>query len=423
MTSRSLTAVYVAGLLVCGSLNTITMKISFTMSSVDLSGEEKVFQKPWFITFIMFVAMTLALCFDRSMRRCEPCRRSKLTEAQVPLVADRSPGAELKAQVNGAKPSWSKKVLMVSMPSVFDILATGLCSMGFLYIPASVWQLLRGAEMVFAAIFAVTCLKRTLYGFNWLGLAFCVVGIVCVGLASVWGDEATAKASEGTSGGNISLLLLGIALALSGQVVQAAQVVAEEWLLNDVDLPGMQIVGFEGFWGMLIMLSVAFPILYTLPGSDGGHFENEGDTVAMLQNSPQLVQMILIYTFSCATYNMSGIAVTGALSAVHRVMLEALRTCIVWAFGLTVHYGYDKHSKFGEVWTPYSWLEVAGFLVLVLGQATYGAMIKFPGLTYPPGSDEPQAVVSPGAVRNLASPLPPAHCAPDLNVTMDVEES
>ena len=44
----------------------------------------------------------------------------------------------------------------VAIPSFFDILATGLCSMGFLYIPASVWQLLRGAEMVFAAIFAVT---------------------------------------------------------------------------------------------------------------------------------------------------------------------------------------------------------------------------------------------------------------------------
>jgi len=413
-------------LLVCGSLNTITMKISFTMSSIDLSGHEKVFQKPWFITFIMFVAMTLALGFDRSMRRCEPCRRNALASAKMPLVADASPGAELKAAAAGSAPSWSKKVLMVSMPSVFDILATGLCSMGFLYIPASVWQLLRGAEMVFAAIFAVTCLKRTLFGYHFLGLFFCVVGIVLVGLASVWGDEAMAQKAVGGSDpgsdGGQGMLLFGIALALSGQVVQAAQVVAEEWLLTDVDLPGMQIVGFEGFWGMLIMLGVAFPLLYGLPGSDRGHMENEADTIAMLKNSPALINMIVIYTFSCATYNMSGIAVTGALSAVHRVMLEALRTVIVWAFGLAVHY-CDESSKFGEVWTPYSWLEVAGFVVLVLGQATYGAMIKFPGLTYPPGSDEPQAVVSPGAVRNLASPLPPAYCAPDLSVTMDVEES
>lgn len=47
-------------------------------------------------------------------------------------------------------------------PAVFDIGATGLCCIGFLYIPASVWrldkcqhsldsprQLLRGAEIVF----------------------------------------------------------------------------------------------------------------------------------------------------------------------------------------------------------------------------------------------------------------------------------
>eukprot|EP00435_Cladocopium_sp_Y103_P047737 s2372_g14.t1 len=64
-----------------------------------------------------------------------------------------------------------------------------------------------------------------------------------------------------------------------------------------------------------------------------------------------LFSLILLYTFSCATYNISGIAVTGALSAVHRVMLEALRTLIVWAFGLWVHYCVDRTSLMGEVWT------------------------------------------------------------------------
>lgn len=115
-----------------------------------------------------------------------------------------------------------------------------------------------------------------------------------------------------------------------------------------------------------------------------------------------------LYIFSCATYNMSGIAVTGALSAVHRVMIEALRTLIVWAFGLSIHYLVDPKSALGEVWTPYSWLEVAGFLLLVIGQVIYGAMVKIPRLYYPPSEEISHDVVaSPGSLRNLTA-LPDA---------------
>lgn len=323
---------------------------------------------------------------------------------QEPLI-DKSPGGQ-------AGPSWSKKVVMVSIPAFFDILATGLCSMGFLYIPASVWQLLRGAEMVFAAIFAVMFLGQSLFAFHWLGIFSCTMGIICVGFASVWGEAAlssstgAADSSEQASSEN-STMLLGISLALGGQVVQAAQVIAEEWLLKDVDLPGLQIVGFEGIWGALVMLVFVMPLLYVLPGEDHGHLEDEADSWVLLCSNPSLCWLMALYTFSCATYNMAGIAVTGALSAVHRVMLEALRTLIVWAFGLFVHYKIDPSSKFGEAWTPYSLLEVAGFVMLILGQALYGGMIKVPGLYYPPEDslvDVPLA--SPGALRNLASPLP-----------------
>jgi hypothetical protein len=35
--------------------------------------------------------------------------------------------------------------------------------------------------------------------------------------------------------------------------------------------------------------------------------------------------VVIIYLFSCGTFNITGIAVTGALSAVHRMMLDASR--------------------------------------------------------------------------------------------------
>merc|ERR1712007_33212 len=175
----------------------------------------------------------------------------------------------------------------------------------------------------------------------------------------------------------------GMALALSGQVVQAAQVIAEEWLLKEVDLPGKQIIGFEGIWGALIMIVVGFPLFFLLPGADHGHFEDEADAMTLLGSDPELMTMFLIYTFSCMSYNMAGIAVTEDLTAVHRVMIEAMRTAIIWVFGLTVHYCVDPSSKFGETWTPYSFLQVIGFVLVLLGQAVFGQMLTLPGLRYP----------------------------------------
>ena len=47
--------------------------------------------------------------------------------------------------------------------------------------------------------------------------------------------------------------------------------------------------------------------------------------------------VVVIYLFSCGTFNITGIAVTGALSAVHRMMLDASRT---WLAKIG---GYDTH--------------------------------------------------------------------------------
>jgi len=127
-----------------------------------------------------------------------------------------------------------------------------------------------------------------------------------------------------------------------------------------------------------------FPLFYFLPGNDGGHFENEIDTIVMLGSSQPLLTMFVIYTCSCAVYNMAGIAVTADLTAVHRVMLEALRTLIVWAFDLYIHYYVDATSAYGEFLTPWSSLEIIGFVFIVLGQAIYGGMLKVPGMKYRP---------------------------------------
>jgi len=364
----------VGALLLFGSLNTITMKIVITTSGVGLDGETKVFRKPWFATLAMFIGMSLANFFDGEMRQAIWPRNM-----DEPLLGE-----------GGDRPDrrvWKRRMLLCLIPSVFDLLATGLCAVGFLYLPASTWQLLRGAEMVFAAIFTVLFLRRRVYGFQWFGLLSSILGVTMVGIAGVGAAKeqnelaAHGDASAAAIATPTSLVILGGLFALSGQIVQAAQATAEEWLLDD-NIPETQVIGFQGVWGLLVMLLVVFPLMYMLPGEDNGHLEDTFDTLAMLASNPHLVGMFCLYILSCGTYNVAGIRVTGKLSAVHRVMIEALRTCILWVFGVTVHH-YEPLSPFGEALNNFSIVEVLGFLMLIKGQAVYKKLWKYRCFEYP----------------------------------------
>lgn len=399
----------VLGMLLSGTINTVVMKIQFTLHSVGSSGEDKAFSKPWYGTFNMLLAMALVLVVQQTLNGCQLCRGSK-SAASMPLIdaSDTAAGSG-----SGGK-SYLCKATLTSIPAFFDLAATVLGCMGVLYIPASIFQMLRASTMVFAAFFSVVFLKRTLIGANYVGLALCVVGVCMVSVANLMDggqqSDDSSKPAAAAGDSDAFLTLLGIGLTLSGQVVQAAQVIAEEWILKDVDLPPFEIIGYEGFWGIAMMLLVGYPLLWVLPGDDDGHVEDPFDTIVMIQNNGWLLLCFCTYLCSCATLNATGIAVTGALSGTMRMMLDALRTLGIWAFFLLVHL-VDPTSPFGEKFTAWSWLQLAGFAVLVVGQAVYGEVLKLSFLSYPK-ADEQAALMSPAGAVNLASPLPQRHATP-----------
>ena len=68
---------------------------------------------------------------------------------------------------------------MLAIPTAFDLAATVLINVGLLSVTASVYQMMRGAEMIFAALLAVTCLRRTLNRLQYTGIACCLVRPFC----------------------------------------------------------------------------------------------------------------------------------------------------------------------------------------------------------------------------------------------------
>lgn len=85
-----------------------------------------------------------------------------------------------------------KSAFLTLIPMLFDLTATALMSIGLLYVTVSVYQMLRGTEMVFAAIYGVLFLRRklntwhivglvgalvSLEGLAWFGVVWC--GVAC----------------------------------------------------------------------------------------------------------------------------------------------------------------------------------------------------------------------------------------------------
>jgi drug/metabolite transporter (DMT)-like permease len=357
----SSTAFYVIGLLVFGSLNTLTTKIQFSMQSEGIDGLIKNFQKPWFGTFSMFAGMVLVLLVHF-----------------IAVVLSRRSRKGAVSVAESKQPSFWRASLLILIPATLDLVATALCFIGLLYNSASIWQMLRGSMVIFSAIMSVLYLKRRMQAFHWFGVMTCVVAICTVGFANIM---ATASEVKTASAVPTSLVAFGMVMIVLGQVIQASQVVVEEKLLKGYSIAPFQIVGMEGVWGTLLMILICFPIAYLVPGADAGSIENSFDTVVMLENSHSLTMMIWLYIFSVFTYNISGMMVTYALSAVHRTMLEASRTAVIWAFDLFVHYYVSADSPYGEKWVPtWSMVQLFGFFLLVIGQSIYAEIIKLPWL-------------------------------------------
>ncbi|EER08460.1 conserved hypothetical protein [Perkinsus marinus ATCC 50983] len=383
------TTLYILGLLIFGSLNTMCTKLQFEMTSVGINGDVKHFMKPWFGTLTMFMGMVIVLVIHFIDVLIDRMRaRGHRGEAYEALLEQ----PHQQRQNSGGKdvPSFWRAGLLILAPAAFDLIATTMSFVGLLYNSASVWQMLRGSMIIFSAIFSVLFLGRKLHGYHWFGVFMCVVAICLVGIANVMsGSSATSHVSTG-------LMVFGMVMIVASQVIQSLQIVTEEKLLKGFTIAPFHIVGMEGVWGTLILFIFIFPLLYFIPGKDEGSAENTLDTMVMIENNKNLQIMVGVYVVSVFTYNMAGMLVTYALSAVHRTMLEATRTAVIWICDLIIQYFVAPGSNFGEVWTTWSWLQLFGFVLLVMGQAVYSDLVKVPGFYYPPkaAGDEDHEVAS-----------------------------
>lgn len=311
------------------------------------------------MTTVMFLGMTFCLPLAYYVEH--------LTEKQKSEGARESLLSDEERETHKNKES--SKTWMLIIPTVFDLIATILMNIGLLSVTASVYQMLRGAEMLFAALFAVAFLKRKLNRNHHMGIVYCIMGIALVGSSTLFLGQKTDDTSASGNGD----ILFGMLLIILSQAVQAAQVTFEDFFMADLAIPPLKIVGYEGLFGSIMMIGVMLPLVQHLPGKEGnGIHEDSIDTWHMIRNSPMIASILVLDMFAMLAYNISGMCVTGHLGAVFRTVLETSRTLFVWLVDLVLFYTPLGLGKLGESWSSSSWVQAGGFCVLVAGTVIYG---------------------------------------------------
>ena len=303
-------------------------------------------------------------------------------EAANPVIKSLVPNAENRRELVG----W--RVILLALPACCDIAGTTLMNVGLLFVAASIYQMTRGALVLFVGLFSVMFLHRKLYLYQWSALVIVVLGVAIVGLAGAIAPNPQAQ-PEPRSLVSTGLLfaraavedvkitarstealwtIIGVLMIALAQIFTATQFVLEEWILEQYALEPLKVVGWEGVFGFIVTI-IAMVILHLVVGRTeqgrNGYFDAVEGWREMTQNRAVAVSSVLIM-ISIGGFNFFGMSVTRTVSATARSTIDTCRTLFIWIVSL------------GLGWETFKWLQILGFALLVYGTFLFNDIVRPP---------------------------------------------
>ncbi|KAJ1960165.1 hypothetical protein GGI12_003953 [Dipsacomyces acuminosporus] len=394
-------AILATGMLATGTLNTLLTKLQDKQCVGNCSdpdpAKREYFEQPVWQTLNMFYGEMLCLaCFYifslykkhrgyADHTEYEPISdtpsdnendASSATAVEDVPTTDVLPAASEAGAGEGMQPKpiagWA--TLWMWIPAACDLLGTTLMNVGLFFTTASVYQMLRGAVVIFSGLFSVLFLGHRLARFQVISLLLVVVGVTIVGLSNIITPPAHINAlathsrttEEAAAGSGAWRAALGVVLVLGAQVFTATQFVVEEKIIRHYHLTPLRAVGLEGSFGAITVMA-AIPILHVLIGRShpGGYFDATAGFKQIVENAT-VWQTSIYIMLSIASFNFFGLSVTRHLSATSRATIDTCRTLFIWMSSLMLG------------WEAFSWIQVVGFVVLVYGTFVYNRVINLP---------------------------------------------
>ena len=285
-----------------------------------------------------------------------------------------------------------RKILLLALPSCCDITGTTLMNVGLLFVAASIYQMTRGALVLFVGIFSVLFLRRRLFAYQWSALVIVVLGVGIVGLAGAIAPNPQAK-PEPRSLLDTAVLtvrvmakqikstaetpealqtIIGVLMIAGAQIFTATQFVLEEWILENYAIEPLKVVGWEGFFGLSITL-LGMAVLYFMIGSTEhgkyGYFDAV-EAWRQITHDRAIAISSLLIMISIGGFNFFGLSVTRSISATSRSTIDTCRTLFIWIVSLALR------------WETFKWLQIIGFILLVYGTFLFNDIVRHPFRSY-----------------------------------------
>ena len=326
--------------LIFGTLNTIVGK------AMDLTKSNgHTFNHPYFQTAGMFLGEILCLFYYFVYRKLN----KQSLPVQEPLTSV-PPKTDCLSKMG-------KFVFII--PSFFDFTASTLSFLGLVLSAPSVYQMLRGFIMVVVALYSIIFLKIKLFRHQILGVFFAFIGVCLVGLASVLYEASSAQSP-----------ILGAIIIIIAQFFTGGHFVVEQLFLENIVVHPLEAVGIEGLSGLGYYL-IVLPIFNLIPCDNpdlcnGGYVENSVEAFKQIGDSTNLALLCVGFMLCISLFNFTGVTITQKSGALARSIIETARTVFIWLFSILVG------------WEVFIWLQLVGFLFLVLGTLVYNEILVIP---------------------------------------------
>ncbi|KAF1971937.1 integral membrane protein [Bimuria novae-zelandiae CBS 107.79] len=261
-------------------------------------------------------------------------------------------------------------ILLLALPACCDIAGTTLMNVGLMYTAASIYQMTRGALVLFVGLFSVWFLKRHLGLYKWFSLFVVVLGVAIVGLAGAITRDDKATPSRAALTGEVTITemdaavktIVGVLMIAGAQIFTATQFVLEERIMEKYSMEPIKVVGWEGVFGFLVTV-LAMVILHFTNGT--GYF-NAKEGLYQMTHFPAIAISSILIMFSIGGFNFFGLSVTRTVSATSRSTIDTCRTLFIWVVSL------------GLGWETFKWLQVLGFALLVYGTFLFNDLVRPP---------------------------------------------
>ncbi|KAL0633819.1 hypothetical protein Q9L58_007251 [Maublancomyces gigas] len=387
METKLVVALLVTGMLVTGVANTLLTKYQDMQCVRNCDDPDPsrrhVFEQPVMQTLQMFIGemgcWLIVGCFSlnkmwkdnrRQQAGYEPVGTGEAESNSVsPIVKS------LVKSDDGRVPITGLKVLLLAIPACCDIAGTTLMNVGFLFVAASIYQMTRGALVLFVGVFSVLFLKRHLRPFQWFALFVVVLGVGIVGLAGALFKEKeevpipiNEQETDTTAASAAVRTIIGVLLIAGAQIFTATQFVVEEWILENYALEPLKVVGWEGIFGFVVTVIGMIFLHLTIgrhPEGQYGYFDAVEGLKEITSYRAVAISSLAIMV-SIGGFNFFGISVTRSISATARSVIDTCRTLFIWVFSLALH------------WESFKPLQIVGFALLVYGTFLFNELIRPP---------------------------------------------